>query len=421
MDGMKIGQRMSVGLGLVCVMVLLSTAVAWNAISAIGEQWSRYEATTSSKLAATVAGASRKIDHAASAAHTAAIAESLRAARSRLLVVSLATLVFVIGLGHLLTRSVVVPIGEAVRVAQTVAAGNLASGIEPHGADETAQLMRALKGMKEELTELVVRVRDAALSLASASGQITRGNGDLSRRTQGQAAFLEKTASSMERITVTVKQNVDGARQAHQLSEQAHESAVRAAEIISRTIGSIDEVSRSGKEITRIIAVIDALAFQTNLLALNAAVEAARAGAQGRSFAVVAAEVRNLAGHSAQAARDIKALVQQSAHAAQEGEISVEQCAEALAEVLGAVKKVQAVSEQIAMASREQASGIDQVNEAVAQMDVMTQGNAALVEHSAVAAASLDAMAQDLARAVSVFRLDAPSETTARPPISGAA
>lgn len=409
MNRMRIGQRMSVGLGLVCVMVLLSTAVAWKAISAVGEQWSRYEATKSSNPAVTIAGESREINHAASAVHAAAIAEGLRAAQSRLLAISLATLVFVIGFGYVLTRSVVVPIGEALRLARSVAA----SGIEARGTDEIAQLIRALRGMQEELAALVARVRDASVSVSSASRQIMRGNGDLSRRTEGQAAFLEKTASSMEQITATVKQNVDGARQAHQLSEQAHESAVRAAEIVSRTIGSIDEVSRSGKEITRIIAVIDALAFQTNLLALNAAVEAARAGAQGRSFAVVAAEVRNLAGHSAQAARDIKALVQQNAYAAQEGENSVEQCAEALAEVLGAVKKVQAVSEQIAIASREQATGIDHVNAAVAQVDAMTQGNAALVAQSAAAGASLDAMAQDLARAVSEFKLDEPSETPA--------
>ena len=157
--------------------------------------------------------------------------------------------------------------------------------------------------------------------------------------------------------------------------------------------------------------MIDGIAFQTNILALNAAVEAARAGEQGRGFAVVAAEVRSLAGRSADAAKGIKALITASVERVEQGTALVDQAGTTMTEIVASIKRVTDIMGEISAASTEQSTGVAQVGEAVSQMDQATQQNAALVEESAAAAESLRDQAQQLVQAVAVFKLGDGGET----------
>ena len=250
---------------------------------------------------------------------------------------------------------------------------------------------------------IVSMVRDSADSVATASAQIAQGNLDLSERTEQQAAALEKTAASMEQFGSAVKQNADNARQANHLALGACEVAVKGGAVVGQVVETMKGIDASSKMIAEIISVIDGIAFQTNILALNAAVEAARAGEQGRGFAVVAAEVRNLAGRSAEAAKQIKTLIGASVEQVGKGSALVDQAGATMAEIVGSIKRVTDIMGEISAASAEQSAGVAQIGEAVSQLDQATQQNAALVEQSAAAAQSLKDQAQQLVQAVAVF------------------
>ena len=209
----------------------------------------------------------------------------------------------------------------------------------------------------------------------------------------------------MEQITATVQQSTDAARQANQLAASAAEVAARGGAVVGEVVKTMDAIHNSSRKIADIIGVIDGIAFQTNILALNAAVEAARAGEQGRGFAVVAGEVRTLAQRSAQAAREIKALIGNSVDAVESGSQLVGSAGTTMSDIVSSVHRVGDIVGEISSAAVEQSNGIGQVNGAVNQLDQMTQQNAALVEQSAAAAASLRDQATRLSEAIQAFHL----------------
>ena len=319
-----------------------------------------------------------------------------------------AVLSVVIGLmfAVLSTRSITQPIQQAVKSAQAISEGDLSIPIEPHGKDETADMMRALVGMRDNLARMVGGVRSNAEGVSSASSEIAHGNNDLSARTEQQASALQETAASMEELSSTVRQNADSAAQANQLAMTASTVAVRGGEVVSKVVETMKGINDASHKIADIISVIDGIAFQTNILALNAAVEAARAGEQGRGFAVVASEVRALAGRSAEAAKEIKQLIGTSVERVEHGTALVDQAGSTMAEVVSAIRRVTDIVGEISAASGEQASGVAQVGHAVMQMDQATQQNAALVEEMAAAAGSLSSQARELVDVMAVFKLD---------------
>ncbi len=346
-------------------------------------------------------------------------------AGARTLMLTLAAAALLLGafIAWFITRSITRPLNQAVKIAQTVAAGDLSSQIEVHSKDETGQLLQALKDMNESLVKIVGQVRTGTDTIATASSQIAAGNMDLSSRTEEQASSLEETASSMEELTSTVKQNAENARQANQLVVSTSEVAIRGGVVVAQVVDTMSSINASSKKIADIIGVIDGIAFQTNILALNAAVEAARAGEQGRGFAVVAAEVRNLAQRSASAAKEIKSLIEDSVDKVDMGGKLVDEAGKTMDEIVNSVKRVTDIMSEIAAASQEQSAGIEQVNQAITQMDEVTQQNAALVEEAAAASASLQDQADNLAQVVSVFRLNeasyaAPTVVSARAKVS---
>ncbi|KAF1041354.1 MAG: Methyl-accepting chemotaxis protein II [Herbaspirillum frisingense] len=303
------------------------------------------------------------------------------------------------------THSITGPLGQAVAVAQRVAAGDLTAEIRPASKDETGMLITALRAMNDNLAGIVREVRSGTDTVATASSQIATGNLELSSRTEQQASSLEETASAMEELTSTVGHNADNAREASALAAQASEIAVRGGGVVGDVIQKMAGINESSKRIVDIIAVIDGIAFQTNILALNAAVEAARAGEQGRGFAVVASEVRGLAQRSAAAAKEIKQLIDDSVSKVADGSALVTQAGATMQEVVSSVGRVTDIVQEISAASREQTEGIGQINLAMTQMDQVTQQNAALVEEAAAAAGALEDQAAKLLQTVSVFKL----------------
>ena len=329
------------------------------------------------------------------------------AARARYLMIGGGGVAVVLSVwfAFLLTRSIVVPIGQAVQSARVIASGDLTRPVRLEGRDEASELGEALQQMQQSLYALVAKVRQGSEAVSMASSEIAQGNQDLSARTESQASALEQTAASMEELGSTVRQNSDNARQANQLAQSASAVAVQGGEVVAQVVETMRGISDSSRKIADIISVIDGIAFQTNILALNAAVEAARAGEQGRGFAVVAGEVRLLAGRSAEAAREIKSLITDSVGRVEQGTTLVDQAGQTMGEVVASIRRVTDIMGEISAASVEQSSGVAQVGEAVTQMDQATQQNAALVEQMAAAASSLNGLAQELVQAVSVFRL----------------
>src|SRR3569832_1543463 len=232
----------------------------------------------------------------------------------QLLLVSLSIAALIVGIGFafLITRSITRPMNQALKIAKTVASGDLTSNIQAESKDETGQLLSALKDMNDNQMRIVTQVRSGTDLIATASKQIASVNMDLSSRTEEQASSLEETASSMEELASTVKQNADNSRQANQMAVSASEVAAKGGAVVSQVVDTMGAINDSARKMSDIIGVIDGIAFQTNILALNAAGEAARAGEQGRGFAVVASEVRSLAQRSAGAAKEIKSLIDAS-------------------------------------------------------------------------------------------------------------
>ncbi|HHX8749544.1 TPA: methyl-accepting chemotaxis protein [Morganella morganii] len=314
-------------------------------------------------------------------------------------------LLIVIGIWLSIKRILIVPLNNVLDNIRHIAGGDLTRTIDIRGCDEVNKLTETLRYMQGELAGTVSNVRDGVNAIYNGASEIAAGNNDLSSRTEQQAASLEETAASMEELTATVRQNADNARQASQLALTASETAGRGGKVVDDVVDTMRGIGDSSKKIADIISVIDGIAFQTNILALNAAVEAARAGEQGRGFAVVAGEVRNLAQRSAQAAREIKTLIEDSVGRVDTGAVLVERAGETMNEIVSAVTRVTDIMSEIASASDEQSRGIDQIGVAVTEMDKVTQQNAALVEQSAAAAASLEDQASKLTQAVSVFHI----------------
>ncbi|GAB3355757.1 MULTISPECIES: methyl-accepting chemotaxis protein [Giesbergeria] len=327
----------------------------------------------------------------------------------------LSILLVSIGLALALERMVLRPIGgepeHAAAIAARVAEGDLSQSIVVRPHDQSS-LMAQLQRMQDGLAGVVAKVRQGAEGVATASTEIAQGNQDLSGRTESQASALEETAASMSQLGSAVTQNAEHARHANELARHASGVAVQGGEAVGRVIETMKEINDSSRKIADIISVIDGIAFQTNILALNAAVEAARAGEQGRGFAVVAAEVRNLAGRSANAAKEIKELINASVDRVEVGASQVDQAGNTMTEVVSAIQRVTDIMGDISAASVQQSAGVGQVGEAVAQMDQVTQQNSALVEQMAAAASSLKVQAQELVHAVDVFKLNAQHTST---------
>jgi methyl-accepting chemotaxis protein len=265
-------------------------------------------------------------------------------------------------------------------------------------------LLYQIADMSARLAEIFEKVRASSDVINQAAREIAAGHVNLSQRTEEQATTLEETASGMEELSATVKQNAESCQLASGLSRSADEVAQRGAQTVHRVVERMAMIDTSSRKIADIIGVIEGIAFQTNILALNAAVEAARAGEQGRGFAVVASEVRSLAQRSAQAAKEIKGLIEESAGNVSEGGKLVHEAGRIINEVVTGVQKVTELVAQIAVASKEQSSGVHEINKAIMQMESVTQQNAALVEQATASTLAFEEQAANLIAAIRHFK-----------------
>jgi len=296
-------------------------------------------------------------------------------------------------------------IGNVGAGLKRLADGDLTVSIGPDLDGAYAQVRSDFNDAVATLREALSVVTSGAEAIRSGSDEIATASDALSRRTEHQAASLEETAAALDEITATVKRSADGAREASRVASGARTQAEHSGQVVREAVAAMRDIHQSSDQITKIIGVIDEIAFQTNLLALNAGVEAARAGEAGKGFAVVASEVRALAQRSAEAAKEIKALIQASSQQVERGVGLVDQTGEALNGIVERVAEIDSLVSEISASSQEQSSGLGQVNTAVNQMDQVTQQNAAMVEEATAAAAQMRQETANLTRLVSRFQV----------------
>ncbi len=294
---------------------------------------------------------------------------------------------------------------ETRRHLRAMTDGNLTTTPSPWGRDEAAELMLDLRAMQESLRLVVTQVRHASDGILGASTDIASGANDLSARTEQTAANLQESAASMEELSASVQATFGSTAEATQTARHNAEMAEEGGRLMGDVVAQMETIRVSSARIGEIIGTVDGIAFQTNILALNAAVESARAGEHGRGFAVVASEVRKLAQLSAASAREIRQLVGTTVHQIETGTVTVRSAGNSIAAIVDGSQALNRLLDSVVDSAREQSNGLAQVTQAVHELDRMTQQNAAMVEESAAAAASMNEQALDLKREVSAFRL----------------
>src|SRR5450432_2464483 len=251
-----------------------------------------------------------------------------------------------------------------------------------------------VRSANSKLRQFATDLMDGSRQVAAASGEVASASQSLAQGTSEQAATLEETSASTTEITAISRKNADNTRSVAGLMEETAQRVGDANNNLKEMVLSMKEINTSSEKISKIIRVIDEIAFQTNILALNAAVEAARAGEAGMGFAVVADEVRNLAQRSAQAAKDTAALIEESILKSGEGSKRLGEVAASIQGITEGANKVKTLVDEVDASSKEQAQGIEQISKAVAQMDEVTQRTAANAEESASASEELNAQSQ---------------------------
>ena len=368
------------------------------------------------------------------------LTENVRRTLQVMLLVVSAALALTLGAGFVITRSITVPLAEAVKVAQQVAEGDLTARIEVESRDEAGQLLLALEAMVAALKgmvasasaiasgDLTVRVapqseRDAlgnalaemlsrlthtmseihmgATGLSSAAAQVSATSQTVSQGTSEQAASVEETTSSLEQMSASITQNAENSRQTEQLASRGAREAEESGRTVKDTVSAMRNIAEK-------VSIIEEIAYQTNLLALNAAIEAARAGEHGKGFAVVATEVRKLAERSQSAAKEISGLAGTSVKVA-------ERSGQQLDALVPSIRKTADLVQEVAAASAEQSAGVAQINKAMTQVDQVTQRNASAAEELASTAEEMASQAEALQQLVATFRVAGLESAATRP------
>lgn len=282
--------------------------------------------------------------------------------------------------------------------------GDLTASIQDGFPAEYEPLRRNFNSTHATIVSIIDAVIESSDRIRSSAEEISQSSGDLAQRTESQAATLEETAAAMELLNANVRTAADGAREVESIMSETRETAETSGQVVTDTVDAMSKIEDSTQRITKILGVIDEIAFQTNLLALNAGVEAARAGEAGRGFAVVATEVRALALRSSDAAQEIKQLIEESTGHVEEGVQLVGRTGEELEKIISRVGTISGQVSEIANGSQEQASTLGEISVGVSQLDGVTQHNAAMVEETTAASQVLRNDAHQLTRIVSVFK-----------------
>ncbi|MBC7202007.1 MAG: PAS domain-containing protein, partial [Pusillimonas sp.] len=308
-----------------------------------------------------------------------------------------------LGYGWIIAQRMLTSLSDATRQARQISAGNLTLELEEGQSKEVNDLNFYLDIMRKSLISIANDIQGGITATGHTAQVLFSNNAHLAARTEDQAASLQETAAAMEEITVTVKQNTDNAHLANRLADESMAIAQRGGEVVSEVVQTMNGISESSSKISDIVTLIEGIAFQTNILALNAAVESARAGEAGKSFAVVAGEVRNLALKSSQAAKEVKGLIDNSNARITAGSQQAARAGNTMQEIVESVRRVTDIMNEITTASVEQSTGLSEINLAIGQMDGVTQQNANLVNDLSQTVRTLSAEADNLADAVAVL------------------
>ncbi len=361
-----------------------------------------------------------------------------------MLIIIILSIIVSLGLGIFISRTISRPINEMVNVADKLSLGDVNVNVNVKANDEIGILMKSFNKMIENIreqshivekiasgdltteinvksendllgkkllemvqknTEILSNINLAAEQVAAGSRQISDSSISLSQGATEQASSIEELTASIEEIAVQIKKNADYANQANEIGEKTKDSAVRGTDSMKEMLKAMDEINLSSNNISKIIKVIDEIAFQTNILALNAAVEAARAGQHGKGFAVVAEEVRNLAARSANAAQETTDMIEGSIKKSEAGTKIANETAIALNVIVEDMAKAASLVNDIAIASNEQSVGINQINQGIMQVSDVVQTNSATSEEAAAASEELSSQAELLKRQVESFKL----------------
>lgn len=314
-------------------------------------------------------------------------------------------IIIAISLGIFISRVISKPLVKMVAAANKVSKGDLDVTIDVNTKEEIGALGKALSLMTDNLNNVMSNISTASDQVAAGSVQVSDSSMSLSQGATEQASSIEELSASIEEISEQTKMNASNAEEAETKASTTKEIATQGNQQMIEMLAAMNDINESSSNISRIIKVIDEIAFQTNILALNAAVEAARAGEHGKGFAVVAEEVRNLAARSADAARETTAMIEGSIDKVNNGTNIANRTAEALTEIVDGISSVTELVSQIAIASNEQAQGVDQINQGIIQISNVVQSTSATAEETAAASEELSSQADLLKQEVSTFKL----------------
>ncbi|WP_238919138.1 methyl-accepting chemotaxis protein [Clostridium sp. YIM B02555] len=302
-------------------------------------------------------------------------------------------------------ESLSVIVGEIDQIIGEISKGNLVIENIKEFDGNFKSISVSLNRIVDSLNEVLGEINSASEQVYSGASQVSDASQALSRGATEQASSIEELTSSITEVAAQTRENATNANQAKELALKVKTNAEEGNEHMSEMLKSMGEINESSANISKIIKVIDEIAFQTNILALNAAVEAARAGQHGKGFAVVAEEVRNLAARSANAAKETTTLIEGSIIKAEKGTEIANNTAKALYEIVDGVSKAATLVSEIAAASEEQASGLTQINIGIEQVSRVVQTNSATAEESAAASEELSSQSELLKDMVANFKL----------------
>ncbi|WKY47363.1 methyl-accepting chemotaxis protein [Eubacteriaceae bacterium ES3] len=296
-------------------------------------------------------------------------------------------------------------VNEITETLTEIGQGNLDLEITDDYLGDFQAIKDSLNGITSELSSTLATIGEASGQVESGANQISDGGQALSQGASEQAAAIQELNASMEEVAGDTSRNATNANQANVLSSDVKSSAEDGNSQMDAMVVAMNDINESSNNISKIIRVIDDIAFQTNILALNAAVEAARAGQHGKGFAVVAEEVRTLAARSAEAARETTDLIEGSISKVEAGTTIASQTSESLKEILDKIGTMTNLVAEIATASNDQATKINEINTGIEQVSKVVQTNSATAEESAAASEELLGQAELLKGRVNAFKL----------------
>jgi methyl-accepting chemotaxis protein len=313
-------------------------------------------------------------------------------------------------MSFVMTSVIAGPLARTVRVLEVVAKGDLTQSLPVNSTDETGQVAQSLNRALASVRKTLQEVGRSSHQLKGASQNVALTAAQLSDGASTQASNLETTTSSMEEISVTIRNNAANTNRANELGSSAQSAAEKGGSCVQSAVLAMEEIRRSSGEISKILSAINELAFQSNLLAVNASIEAAHAGDSGRSFAVVALEIRHLAQRSTESAREIERLIAASLERVDKGADLVNRSGEAITEIIDSVKNVSRIINEIATASNQQSQGVELVSSAMNKVDSVVHANSSKTRELSNTAQQLAALAAGLSDTLTHFIFEGESQ-----------